>query len=341
MQFATTGSLRRAASAATVLSLWAAHIEIAKAQQFVSWVQPAGGNYSDSANWSPSVVPGANDSAFFDLNATYRVNLGNTSISEAYFRRGVVTLELTNFTYVVRSATAALNVYGGAPGQTATVVVRGGQIHADTLGDDVIIGLGLGTGTLRLDNANLGGAAAATRPDLFVGRSGTGTLIADGRSVLTLNTFTVADWSELGIGTATLTGPLVRLDAATGTIGNGGDATVALEQGAQATFTGALTIASQSTSESTLTLTESQLTAGQFVVGNSGFGGFFVNAGSEIAVTETQIGTLASGVGQAAISGSGSRWTTGGMRVGLAGRGELRSSPGPRPSASRPADAAR
>ena len=39
----------------------------------ISWNNPAGGNWSTAANWSPASVPGVADDAIITLNGTYTV----------------------------------------------------------------------------------------------------------------------------------------------------------------------------------------------------------------------------------------------------------------------------
>ncbi len=39
------------------------------------WTNPSGGNWSDGANWSTGVAPGASDTASITLDGTYTVTL--------------------------------------------------------------------------------------------------------------------------------------------------------------------------------------------------------------------------------------------------------------------------
>ncbi len=54
----------------------------ARQSQIADWIAPQGGSYSDPANWSIQSVPGSQDTARFDLDASYTV-LGPTDVNVA------------------------------------------------------------------------------------------------------------------------------------------------------------------------------------------------------------------------------------------------------------------
>jgi fibronectin-binding autotransporter adhesin len=69
-------------------------------QTTYTWNDPAGGNFHNSTNWTPSGVPGAIDRTVFTLPDTYTVTLSLNGTSSQVFeaRRGHVTLQYNNTT---------------------------------------------------------------------------------------------------------------------------------------------------------------------------------------------------------------------------------------------------
>ena len=69
----------------------------------LSWINPAGGNYSTGSNWTGGVAPTANDFAYYELNSTYTVTVGSAGNTFAgtfqQFDRGEVTFDANAGTY--------------------------------------------------------------------------------------------------------------------------------------------------------------------------------------------------------------------------------------------------
>ncbi|MEI6078985.1 MAG: hypothetical protein WCS94_25655, partial [Verrucomicrobiota bacterium] len=45
----------------------------------ITWINPLGGNWSVASNWSPSQVPGADDTAVINIDGNYTVALDTTA----------------------------------------------------------------------------------------------------------------------------------------------------------------------------------------------------------------------------------------------------------------------
>ena len=64
-----------AASAPGLTGATSAPFNVVALSAGVAWNNPAGGNWSTAANWTPARVPGKSDSAFITLPGTYTVTL--------------------------------------------------------------------------------------------------------------------------------------------------------------------------------------------------------------------------------------------------------------------------
>jgi T5SS/PEP-CTERM-associated repeat protein len=63
-----------------------------------SWIDPAGGNWGDPANWSSNEVPGSTSETLFNLDADYTVNVGTHDVGRVRIEDGFVTFENANLT---------------------------------------------------------------------------------------------------------------------------------------------------------------------------------------------------------------------------------------------------
>lgn len=63
-----------------LLGIAASAVAAAPVALAADWTNPAGGNWDDPANWAPSAVPGALDTANFDLSGAYTVALPATPV---------------------------------------------------------------------------------------------------------------------------------------------------------------------------------------------------------------------------------------------------------------------
>jgi hypothetical protein len=105
------------------------------------WIDPAGGAFSDPGNWS-SGVPDADDTAVFDLNATYTISLSApVALGRIQAYDGDVTLDLVSAT-----ASAAELQMGNDPNPIVLSpvlrVTGGGELAlgtADLAGDDALL----------------------------------------------------------------------------------------------------------------------------------------------------------------------------------------------------------
>ncbi len=150
------------------------------------WINPAGGDFATPANWSGNAVPGAGDTAVFNLANTYTVT-GTGNVANIAITGGSVGLNGT-FT------TSALNVSGGA--------------------------MTLAGGTFTLNGA---GTIAGTNAFAFTGGTlnGTGTLTLNGSG--TFSAGTIASGTTFNIGpSTTLTLDTNGVKLIVGTMNNAG-----------------------------------------------------------------------------------------------------------------------
>ncbi len=153
----------------------------------LNWANPAGGAYATPANWAPAQAPTSIDALVFNLNATYGVTAGNTTLQSATqtYRRGSVSLLATSphtIAGVLQIATTNLDVaalevvgalaagstsqLGAVAGSTGSLVVRGAgsQFQVTGAGQDLRVG-SRGVGDLQA----LDGAAVKVTDDVFIG----------------------------------------------------------------------------------------------------------------------------------------------------------------------------
>ncbi len=248
----TIGSRVWPASAAVVLlaCLPAAAVNL-------SWNNPAGGSAATAANWSPAQVPGGTDDLTFNLNSVYAVTYNATvPASDTHtYRLGTVTLSLASPHTVAGGITI-----GDLSGDTATLTLTTGVWTSNA---SVVIGDASGsTGTLNVndDDAEL---VVGNGGDLTVGLNGAGTLnitgtgtveVADqfiaGSNANSAPTVNVSGFSIAPFGTSFLD----VLGTGESRVGQGGDATMTISNGAFASFAGDLIIANGAASTSSITV---------------------------------------------------------------------------------------
>lgn len=144
------------------------------------WINASGGPFATSTNWSPALVPGANDDAYFEIGqATYTTAFSANAASKSLKVSGdQVTLNLNGYTYTTSDSTvnsvivqnqstsfnAKLRVTVGnlvargvfvdsaAGAQSSLEVVgNGAQLHRSGTTSDVQLG-SVGRGTLLVDD---------------------------------------------------------------------------------------------------------------------------------------------------------------------------------------------
>src|SRR5688572_26520365 len=95
----------------------------------ITWTNPAGGTFSVASNWSPLIVPGATDRAFFTLPSAYPVVVtSSVTNQELRLNAGTVLLTAPGSAYVVSGGAfldAALNVSAGTFSPTDLVIGSG------------------------------------------------------------------------------------------------------------------------------------------------------------------------------------------------------------------------
>ena len=114
------------------------------------WNNPNGGDWGAADNWTPAVVPGAEDEVRFDLSAEYAVNLGIHQVGDVLIQKGEVTFR--NGELTLPNAGGQLGIVALTPGNRPRLTVAG----ADTVvtAPAVAVGVG-GPGELRIESATL------------------------------------------------------------------------------------------------------------------------------------------------------------------------------------------
>jgi len=223
----------------------------------LNWNNAGGGSAATSTNWTPNQVPTASDDLVFNLAATYAVTFNATVASSRthLYKRGTVTLSMTS------PHTASTGVIiGDVSGDNATTTLTTGTFTANA---GVVVGDDSGsTGTLNVndDDADFIVANAA---DLTVGNNGAANLnitgsgrveVADqfiaGSNSTSAVTIEISGFTVAPIGASTLD----VVGVSQSRVGQGGDVTMIIEEGALAGFNGDLVVANGSASLSSITV---------------------------------------------------------------------------------------
>ncbi|WP_428940892.1 hypothetical protein [Fontivita pretiosa] len=111
---------------------------VAAAQSTVSWINPAGGQWSAPSNWSAGTAPGPEDHAVFDLGSpggytvSFSANVSSRSLSLLGDR---VTFDLAGNTYAVMNSGSLTAVHAGSSaGPTEWTLRGGGALSTGSLG---------------------------------------------------------------------------------------------------------------------------------------------------------------------------------------------------------------
>ncbi len=306
------------------------------------WITPTGGFFGTpglaNVNWSATdggaggaTVPGAADTAFFTLNNTYDITLSVAVTNQSLnVHRGNVTLDLDGLTYTGTSGIAILA--GGESGQTGRLTVTNGTMAVDTAGDNVQMGtVNNSTGFLTIGTGGQLGTSG-TRPGVFPGMLGTGTLTVQNDGQVFAGLFIVAN-SPGTTGTVSITGAQASVDVSSIlTIGDEGVGTMTISGGGNLLGAGSATIGGTSGSAGTLTITGIGSTWTQsttMTVGSNGVGTLNVQSGGSLSTGLTNIGSNIGSFGAATITGNSSAWSiSSSLTVGSAGEGTLTVSSG-------------
>lgn len=230
----------------------------------LSWANAGGGSASIAANWNPAQVPTAADDLTFNLAGNYGVtfNASTTASRTQTFRQGTVTLTMSS-----PHTTSTGITIGSLGGDNATATFTTGTWNS---GGPITIGNATGaTGTLNVNDDDADLLMTGTTSDMIVGSNGPGTLNVTGGGLVQVADQLVAGSNASSTSNVTISGatnilPVVRstlIVNGTGTtavtsskLGQGGDATVNISNGALADFAGDVVVANGSASTSTVTI---------------------------------------------------------------------------------------
>ena len=172
--------------------------------QDINWIDPLGGGFQDNLNWNTQTVPGAANSAVFNLsNAGYSA-LFSANATNAGLRvlDDVVTLDLNGFQYTVNTTISLTD----AAGQTARLTIKNGTLQANGA-SGVVIGSDFSDGTLIISGS---GTQLLATNDLHVGgdtaAGSTGALTVENEAVAQPTGGLFVGRFDGNLGTATVTG---------------------------------------------------------------------------------------------------------------------------------------
>lgn len=140
----------------------------------INWTNPLGGDFEDTSNWSPTVVPGASDVVIFDLPATYTVAVPNpVTNGQIVVRDGSPTLDLaSNHTLTAPTGLLIGDTFGASP----VLTLQTGEL--DLQQELIIAAVAGGSGSLTLQNGVFLDGGLFTQ--YVIGDAGTGTLVVVG-----------------------------------------------------------------------------------------------------------------------------------------------------------------
>lgn len=307
------------------------------------WVAGSGGAFSSTASWSTSAggasgasVPLATDTANFTLGGTYTASFSADVTNAALaVHNGVVTFDLNGNDYLATAANAVS--IGTTVGATGRLIVRDGLLAVDTGTDTITLAaVANSSGFLTVTTAGRIGNGVID-PNLVVGAFGAGNLVVDDNGRIDAATISIGA-NEGSTGTVTIGSPNAVVDASgTVTVGGSGTATLTLQNAgilntAGSSIVGSLLGANGTVSIGGVGTVWNQ--AGTAILGDAGDAGLTIQAGGTVATTgAVGIGSSASGIGTAVITGTDAIWTmASSLNVGAAGLGNLVVSSGGRAS---------
>jgi len=282
------------------------------------WIGPderVPGDFGDASNWSEGIVPGVDDVAIFNIPDIFLVDFDNNySNDQLTVTQGDVSFNLDGRTYTLNNDI----IVGNIDGDEAELAIANGSVE----GREARIGNESGSqGALTVSNADL------ELSDLHVGYFGNGVLtIEDGGDVVVSNDMGIG-LPDNSTGVVTVTGNGSRLrgmwEVAVGL--NDGNGTLTITNGGEVVSTQSSSI---SGNESTATVSGngSRWESGTlFLVGADGDGELTIEDGGEVVSnSDSGIAWHTNSTGTATVSGSGSRWESGGdFIVGRHGDGAL------------------
>ncbi len=236
-----------------------------------SWNNTLGGSASTASNWTPAGVPAAADALTFNLTSNYPTSFNAATAASTLmtFKRGQVTLSFS-----APHSTGAGFTVGDQSGDNATATITTGTL---TVNGAAFVGDETGSqGTLRVNDSDARFIVAGGA-DLTVGRNGTGTLAVTGGGFVSVADQIIAGSNTTSVSTVTASGFVLNPSYTRSTIetqstgdsrlGQGGDATVIISNGALARFGGNLIVANGTASTSTVTIETTGLQPATLEVG--------------------------------------------------------------------------
>lgn len=308
------------------------------------WIDVTGGVFINIPNWSltdggagGATAPGAADTANFTLNSTYTVSFSSSFTNQALdVDDGNVTFDLFGNTYITTS-TLGIEI-GTTSGQTGRLTVRNGILGVDSTGDDISIGLPSGsTGFLTVTSGGRVGDGV-TRPEVYLGLSGTGTLTVNDNGQVDAQNLHVG---QNATGSTTITGPNAVMSLS-GTLDVGvsgsGSGTLSVLNGGTLSTSGSTDVGKLFGADGTVTVSgaDSLWAANSAtIIGHSGDGTLTISSSGLGSGTTATLGNTSTGIGTATVTGANSLWNlTGIQTVGSSGLGILTVSSGGRIASS-------
>lgn len=323
------------------------------------WRGTIDNDWGNAGNWQlgePTAADPITRAAYIDSNRTAVVTATGERTNHIHVGdTGTGTL-LINSGGQLRSATIFVGT-GSVPGTATTadgrVVISGansrwdatytigvghlGQGRVDVLdggtlamGSDSYIGSGVtGRGVVNVSGTN---STFSTGDMLRVGHQGNGTVnVLDGARMTSMGT--TVGYENAAVGVATLSGAGTSwVNQYMIQIGYLGKGTVEVLDGAQVESRGDLSIGmsmvtASNRSRGALNVSGADArftqTGGTSTIGNAGVGSIEVTDGGAISLRDTTFGVASSGVGTALVSGTGSSWDSGALRLGVNGYGRF------------------
>ena len=220
----------------------------ASAQTTYDWNNPLGGDYFNTGNWSPNVVPTSTHVARFALANTYTVTFsGNATVLRHIVSQGNVTWNLNGFNF-----TNTDTVNNGVGNNVTPVSLR--VINGNFLPGNFSVGGTAGVVSSAVFDQGLDATIGAGV--FFVGTSGTGDLTVQGGSTVTTTGGSAGiGLNTSGIGTVTVIGSGSSLNVAGNyRVAGAGQGTLVIKNGA-AGSAGSLTIGESAGGVGVMTVT--------------------------------------------------------------------------------------
>ncbi|NUQ52153.1 MAG: hypothetical protein HUU19_05585 [Phycisphaerales bacterium] len=253
--------------------------------QTLSWTNAAGGSAATITNWSPNQLPTGSSLLVWNLTNTYTVtwNSSVTASNTHTLKKGVVTYTLSSSHTI---GAGGLKV-GDVSGDAATLTLTTGTLNSS---GSAIVGNASGSsGTMNVNDDDAELVITGASSDLTIASNAPGTLNVTGGGLVQVSDQFIGGNNSTGASTITISGatntlPLTRSrlivngTGASSRFGQGGDATVAISNGALAQFAGDLVVSNGSASVSAVTVaglgglvpTEAELSvAGDLLLGRN------------------------------------------------------------------------